>query len=762
MTKLIVNHVQIKYKKKVEQLEKEKEDLKRQILVLKGDKRIRFNDKPLKKSLIDLYSEVLDELQDYDSPYDVQDMLPRVVVVGDQSAGKTSVLEMIANARIFPRGSGEMMTRSPVQVTLRQGPYHIAKFNDSEREYNLKDEGDLEKLRNEIEYRMKCNVKNGQTISSKVISLSIQGPNLKRMVLIDLPGIINTATQEMRPETKEEIKKMTNYYMLNPNSIILCIQDGSIDVEKSLVTDLVSKADPDGRRTIFVLTKIDLAERNWRNPDRLKKILDGKLFPMKALGYFGVITGKGRPEETIDEIKQYEDNFFKKSKLVREGILTLSKCTTSNLTEKVSDCFWGMVKSSVELQADTFRAIRFNLETQWRNEFPQSRELTREDLFEKAKSELLDEVVNLSLKKNQYWEEQIKGDLWNLTKDFVFDKVFFPSYLDCKDNLSKTKLEINLNELSSFMPSTSIQSATNVFLNEFKNLLLNQRKINYDEIFDQFKVFVCEERLRKDYKWESKAEEVLKIIQFVALQNNSIPDSNEWRSAVNNVQTVMREKLKELDAQINELLGPGYLYSWLTWSWVSKDQATNSHIKNELEKLLNNGNGPSGKYQLSEEDRKFVKTSLELIKVTASDEQVDRVWNLLVRKKILTDTLKKAYDCRGGFQYYQHGLLNEIECEDVILFWRIDKMLTSTASSLRMQLVDREYQRLHDILKDILCDVYEDKELLKRLFTGRRIKIVEELSKCVRDRVFCSFNLSNFRRQLSNVWSNSRLLSSSR
>ncbi len=63
--------------------------------------------------------------------------------------------------------------------------------------------------------------------------------------------------------------------------------------------------------------------------------------------------------------------------ILSDGVFKATQTTTRNLSFAVSDCFWKMVKESVEQQSDTFKATRFNLETEWKNSFPKIREQDR-------------------------------------------------------------------------------------------------------------------------------------------------------------------------------------------------------------------------------------------------------------------------------------------------------------------------------------------------------------------------------------------------
>ena len=716
--------IQMKYQKEVDRLETENKDLRKQLLLKEKHtgKKIKW-----KKSLIDMYSDVLDELAGYDSTYNTQDNLPRVVVVGDQSSGKTSTLEMIAGARIFPRGSGEMMTRSPVKVTLSEGPYHVAAFRDSTREFDLTKESDLAALRKEVEMRMKASVQEGQTVSNECISMTVKGPGIQRMVLVDLPGIISTETSFMAKDTKESIRDMVRKNMENPNAIILCIQDGSLDAERSNVTDIVNQMDPSGKRTIFVLTKADQVESNLVDPDRIKSILEGKLFPMKALAYFAVVTGKGNSNDSIETIKEYEKNFFQKSKLTKEGVLRPTNTNTHNLSMAVSELFWKMVKETVEQQADAFKATRFNLETEWKNTFPRLRELDRDELFEKAKGEILDEIINLSEVTPKEWEDAFSKKIWEKNSTYIFENIYLPAAHSQKSGEFKTSVDIKLSQwATSMLPKKCVEVGWDALHEEFQKIVEKDKKRkDHDEIFDQLKLAVIAASKAK-HQWESKAEDSLRVMQRNTLDDKIVPDKQQWDIAVKFMEETLREKLQQTESNLKDLTGPSTSEQWFNWQYKTEQHKTRGKAKTELEKILNIEQ--NHKSVLQADELTTVKRNLQSLGVEVDYEFIRETWYHVYRQHFLKKSLSQAQECRKGFYYYKEGFTDSgLECSDVVLFWRLHRMLGVTSNALRNQVVNNEARRLERIIKEALEELSDNKEILKKLLTGRRVQLAEEL-----------------------------------
>uniref|UniRef100_A0A9L0SL79 Dynamin-like GTPase OPA1, mitochondrial n=1 Tax=Equus caballus TaxID=9796 RepID=A0A9L0SL79_HORSE len=614
------------------------------------------------------------------------------------------------------------------QVTLSEGPHHVALFKDSSREFDLTKEEDLAALRHEIELRMRKNVKEGCTVSPETISLNVKGPGLQRMVLVDLPGVINTVTSGMAPDTKETIFSISKAYMQNPNAIILCIQDGSVDAERSIVTDLVSQMDPHGRRTIFVLTKVDLAEKNVTSPSRIQQIIEGKLFPMKALGYFAVVTGKGNSSESIEAIREYEEEFFQNSKLLKTSMLKAHQVTTRNLSLAVSDCFWKMVRESVEQQADSFKATRFNLETEWKNNYPRLRELDRNELFEKAKNEILDEVISLSQVTPKHWEEILQQSLWERVSTHVIENIYLPAAQTMNSGTFNTTVDIKLKQWTDKqLPNKAVEVAWETLQEEFSRFMTEPKGKEHDDIFDKLKEAVKEESVKR-HKWNDFAEDSLRVIQHNALEDRSISDKQQWDAAIYFMEEALQARLKDTENAIENMVGPDWKKRWLYWKNRTQEQFVHNETKNELEKMLKcNEEHPA---YLASDEITTVRKNLESRGVEVDPSLIKDTWHQVYRRHFLKTALTHCNLCRRGFYYYQrHFVDSELECNDVVLFWRIQRMLAITANTLRQQLTNTEVRRLEKNVKEVLEDFAEDSEKKVKLLTGKRVQLAEDLKK---------------------------------
>lgn len=249
--------------------------------------------------------------------------LPQITVVGSQSSGKSSVLENIVGRDFLPRGTG-IVTRRPLVLQLinrRPKKSEHAKVNQTANELidlNINDDDkkkdesgkhqnegqsednkeewgeflhlpgkkfyNFDEIRKEIVKETDKVTGANSGISSVPINLRIYSPHVLTLTLVDLPGLTKVPVGDQPPDIERQIKDMLLKYISKPNAIILSVNAANTDLANSDGLKLAREVDPEGTRTIGVLTKVDLMDQGTDVID----ILAGRVIPLRY-GYIPVI-----------------------------------------------------------------------------------------------------------------------------------------------------------------------------------------------------------------------------------------------------------------------------------------------------------------------------------------------------------------------------------------------------------------------------------------------------------------------------------------
>jgi len=209
---------------------------------------------------------------------------PQLVVCGAQSAGKSSVLEAITGIP-FPTGTG-MCTRYVTRVTLVRGPEAWIKVKISPD--RARERSERHALRSFAGFSMEGHVDHrplpellesarrlifqgsaaDKLITLDVLDITKSSPTARPLQLLDLPGLTDYMPQEegaeARPDVGPEIEQLVRKHIAMPQAIMLAVIKATNDVQNNKILKFCEDVDPQGVRTIGVITQPDLASRTQR------------------------------------------------------------------------------------------------------------------------------------------------------------------------------------------------------------------------------------------------------------------------------------------------------------------------------------------------------------------------------------------------------------------------------------------------------------------------------------------------------------------
>lgn len=266
--------------------------------------------------------------------------LPQIAVVGGQSAGKSSVLENFVGKDFLPRGNG-IVTRRPLILQLINGPTEYGEFLHAKGQKFMS----FTEIRKEIENETDRVTGSNKGISNLPINLRVHSPHVLNITLIDLPGMTKIAVGDQPVDIEQQIVDMLMQFITKETCLILAVTPANTDLATSDALQLAKKVDPDGLRTIGVLTKLDLMDEGTD----AKEVLENKLLPLRR-GYVGVVNRSQKDIEGRKDIKlavESERKFFLshpgyRHMADRMGTPYLQKVLNQQLTNHIRETLPGL------------------------------------------------------------------------------------------------------------------------------------------------------------------------------------------------------------------------------------------------------------------------------------------------------------------------------------------------------------------------------------------------------------------------------------
>ncbi|XP_067951754.1 dynamin-1-like protein isoform X2 [Watersipora subatra] len=312
---------------------------------------------------------VINKLQDvFNSVGTEAIQLPQIVVVGAQ-VWKSSVLESIVGRDFLPRGTG-IVTRRPLILQL----VHVHKDDSESR---IQPDGsrveaeewgkflhtknkiytDFEEIRQEIANETDRLSGTNKGICHDHISLKIYSPHVLNLTLVDLPGMTKVPVGDQPADIETQIKDMIISYIANPNSIILAVSAANTDIATSESLKLARDCDPEGRRTLAVITKLDLMDAGTDAMD----VLCGRIIPVK-LGIIGVVNRSQadiHDNKVIDDQLKDEHSFLQKKYPAiasRNGTKFLGRTLNRLLIHHIKDCL-PELKTRINIMTSQYQTL---------------------------------------------------------------------------------------------------------------------------------------------------------------------------------------------------------------------------------------------------------------------------------------------------------------------------------------------------------------------------------------------------------------------